>query len=119
MAPRKAKPGDALEYTAGAGGGAYTIGPADESPALINASYSYVTDTPDFWRREYQKYPEHGMRFTGEPAYFKHITEAATHLMEASGTTAKDYNGQSSIKPNTKFPQKVAGQLGFSAEHRT
>ena len=64
----------ALAGMAGAGGGAYILGPAVESLAVINASYSYVTDTPDFWRREYQKYPEHGMRFTGEPAYFKHIT---------------------------------------------
>ena len=92
------------------------VGPAEESLAVINAAYSYVTDTPDFWRREYQKYPEHGMRFTGEPAYFKHITEAATHLMEASGTTAKDYKWAIFHQPNTKFPQRVAGQLGFSME---
>jgi len=44
------------------------IGPAEESLAVINSSYSFVTDTPDFWRREYQRYPEHGQRFTGEPA---------------------------------------------------
>jgi hydroxymethylglutaryl-CoA synthase len=56
------------------------------------------------------------MRFTGEPAYFKHITEAATHLMEASGTTAKDYKWAVFHQPNTKFPQRVAGQLGFSME---
>ena len=56
------------------------------------------------------------MRFTGEPAYFKHITEAATHLMEASGTTAKDYKWAVFHQPNTKFPQRVAAQLGFSTE---
>src|SRR5512147_439743 len=116
MDTAQGKPGDALEYTAGAGGGAYILGPAEESLAVINASYSYVTDTPDFWRREYQKYPEHGMRFTGEPAYFKHITEAGMHLMEASGTTAKDYKWAVFHQPNTKFPQRVAGQLGFSME---
>ena len=116
MDTAQGKPGDALEYTAGAGGGAYIIGPAEESLATINASYSYVTDTPDFWRREYQKYPEHGMRFTGEPAYFKHITEAATHMMEANGTTAKDYKWAVFHQPNTKFPQRVASQLGFSMD---
>src|SRR5512142_324141 len=109
MDTAQGKPGDALEYTAGAGGAAYIVGPAEEALAVINASYSYVTDTPDFWRREYQKYPEHGMRFTGEPAYFKHITEAATHLMEASGTTAKDYKWAIFHQPNTKFPQRVGG----------
>jgi len=116
MDTAQGKPGDALEYTAGAGGGAYIVGPAEESLAVINASYSYVTDTPDFWRREYQKYPEHGMRFTGEPAYFKHITMAATHMMEAMGTTAKDYKWAIFHQPNTKFPQRVAGQLGFTPE---
>jgi hydroxymethylglutaryl-CoA synthase len=119
MDTAQGKPGDALEYTAAAGGGAYLLGPAEESLAIINSAFSYVTDTPDFWRREYQKYPEHGMRFTGEPAYFKHITEAATHLMEASGTTAKDYKWAVFHQPNVKFPQKVAGQLGFSPEQIT
>ncbi|MFN2119369.1 MAG: hydroxymethylglutaryl-CoA synthase [Anaerolineales bacterium] len=114
MDTAQGKPGDALEYTAGAGGAAYIVGPADEALAIINASFSYVTDTPDFWRRPEAKYPEHGMRFTGEPAYFKHIAEAARHLMEAVGTTAKDYKWAVFHQPNTKFPQRVAAQLGFS-----
>jgi hydroxymethylglutaryl-CoA synthase len=116
MDTAQGKPGDALEYTAGAGGAAYIVGPAEESLAVIDSSYSYVTDTPDFWRREYQKYPEHGMRFTGEPAYFKHITEAATALMQAAGTTAKDYKWAVFHQPNTKFPQRVASQLGFNMD---
>src|SRR5512135_1091926 len=82
MDTAQGKPGDALEYTAGAGGAAYLLGPAEESLAIIESTYSYVTDTPDFWRRAYQKYPEHGQRFTGEPAYFKHITEAARTLLD-------------------------------------
>ena len=90
MDTAQGKPGDALEYTAGAGGAAYIVGPAEEALAVINSSYSYVTDTPDFWRRPEAKYPEHGMRFTGEPAYFKHILEAGRRLMDASGITAKD-----------------------------
>jgi hydroxymethylglutaryl-CoA synthase len=116
MDTAQGKPGDALEYTAAAGGAAYIVGPAEESLAVIQAAYSYVTDTPDFWRREYQRYPEHGQRFTGEPAYFKHITEAAKALMEANGTSAKDYKWAVFHQPNTKFPQRVAGMLGFSAE---
>jgi len=116
MDTAQGRPGDALEYTAGAGGAAYLLGPAEESLAVIESSYSYVTDTPDFWRREYQRYPEHGQRFTGEPAYFKHITEAAQTLMQASGTTAADYKYAIFHQPNTKFPQRVAAQLGFNKE---
>jgi len=116
MDTAQGKPGDALEYTAAAGGAAFIIGPAENALTAINASYSYVTDTPDFWRREYQKYPEHGVRFTGEPAYFHHITSAAQTLMEALGTTPKDYKWAVFHQPNTKFPQRVAAQLGFSPE---
>ncbi|RPI33362.1 MAG: hydroxymethylglutaryl-CoA synthase [Chloroflexota bacterium] len=116
MDTAQGKPGDALEYTAGAGGAAYLLGPAEESLAILHGSYSYVTDTPDFWRREYQRYPEHGNRFTGEPAYFKHITEAAKGLMEATGTTPSDYRYAVFHQPNVKFPQKAASMLGFSKE---
>lgn len=116
MDTAQGKPGDALEYTAAAGGAAYILGPAHESLAVINATYSYVTDTPDFWRRAYQKYPEHGQRFTGEPAYFAHITAAARALMDAMGTTASDYHYAVFHQPNTKFPQRAAKILGFTPE---
>jgi hydroxymethylglutaryl-CoA synthase len=110
------RPSDALEYTAGAGGAAFVLGRAEESLAVINATYSYVTDTPDFWRRAHQKYPEHGQRFTGEPAYFTHITEAGKALMEAVGSKAADYRYAVFHQPNTKFPQRVASMLGFKPE---
>ncbi len=116
MDTAQGRPGDALEFTAGAGGAAYLLGPAADSLALIHGSYSFVTDTPDFWRREYQRYPEHGQRFTGEPAYFRHITEAAKGLMQATGTKAQDYTYAIFHQPNTKFPQRVASQLGFTKE---
>ncbi|NMC30808.1 MAG: hydroxymethylglutaryl-CoA synthase [Pelolinea sp.] len=110
------KPGDALEFTAAAGGAAFVIGPAENALATIAASYSYVTDTPDFWRRQHQVYPEHGQRFTGEPAYFKHVTAAAQTMLSQLGTTAADYAFAVFHQPNTKFPQRVARELGFSKE---
>jgi len=116
MDTAQGRPGDALEYTASAGGAAYLLGPADQSLAVIESTYSYVTDTPDFWRRAYQKYPEHGQRFTGEPAYFKHITAAAQAMLEATNTSAQDYRYAVFHQPNTKFPQRAAALLGFSKE---
>jgi len=65
------RPGDALEYTASAGGAAFVIG--RDPLATIDATCSFTTDTPDFWRREGRDYPSHGARFTGEPAYFTHL----------------------------------------------
>jgi hydroxymethylglutaryl-CoA synthase len=110
------RPGDALEYTAGAGSAAYLLGPREESLAYFEASYSYVTDTPDFFRRPYQHYPQHGSRFTGEPAYFKHVLAAARGLMDELGYTAKDFAAAVFHQPNAAFPQRAAKQLGFGRE---
>ena len=106
-------PGDMLEYTAAAGGAAYVIGSKDVA-AEIEGTYSFTTDTPDFWRREGMAYPEHGGRFTGEPAYFKHVTGAARGLLERMGTTPEDYDYAVFHQPNGKFPVRVAKMLGFS-----
>jgi hydroxymethylglutaryl-CoA synthase len=116
MDTSQGRPGDPLEYTAGAGGAAFLIGPAEDSLAVIESAYSFVTDTPDFWRRADQKYPEHGQRFTGEPSYFKHILEAGKEMMAANGMTAEDYQFAVFHQPNTKFPLRVGGKLGFSKE---
>ena len=116
MDTAQGRPGDALEYTAGAGGAAFVMGPAEESLAEIEATYSFVTDTPDFWRRQYAKYPEHGQRFTGEPAYFKHITSAGEAMFNATNTKAEDYTYAVFHQPNTKFPQRAGQMLGFKPE---
>lgn len=116
MDTAQGQPGDALEYTAASGGAAYILGPAEESLAEIEASYSYVSDTPDFWRRAEQKYPQHGQRFTGEPAYFKHVTEAGSRMLKELGATAADYAFAVFHQPNTKFPQRAASLLGFTDE---
>ncbi len=106
-------PGDALEYSASAGGAAFIIG-REKVIARIERTLSYTTDTPDFWRREGQRYPSHGGRFTGEPAYFRHVGECARRMMEAVGTTPKDYAYVVFHQPNGKFPQRIGRQLGFS-----
>lgn len=116
MDTAQARPGDALEYTAAAGGAAFIIGPAAESVAVFQGSYSYVTDTPDFWRRARQIYPSHGDRFTGEPAYFAHVVSAGQRLMEMMGTTADDYRWAVFHQPNVKFPMRAGQVLGFAPE---
>ncbi|WMW26319.1 hydroxymethylglutaryl-CoA synthase [Methanolobus sediminis] len=110
-------PGDALEYTAAAGGVAYVIGNKEsELVAIIEDTYSFTTDTPDFWRREGMPYPEHGGRFTGEPGYFKHVTNAAKGLLNKLGTKPEDYDYAVFHQPNGKFPSRAAKMLGFSKE---
>ncbi len=116
MDTAQGRPGDALEYTAASGGAAFLLGPAEESVAVYQGSYSFVTDTPDFWRRAEQTYPSHGDRFTGEPAYFNHTLSAASKLLELMGTTAADYTYAVFHQPNVKFPMRAAQQLGFTQD---
>src|SRR5512143_1706654 len=116
MDTAQGRPGDALEYTAAAGGAAYLVGPADESLAVYEATYSFVTDTPDFWRRPGEMYPSHGDRFTGEPAYFRHITSAAETMLEELKAKPSDFDYVVFHQPNVKFPERAASLLGFTPE---
>jgi len=109
----QAAPGDALEFSASAGGGAFIIG-KENVIASINSTKSYTTDTPDFWRRAERKYPAHGGRFTGGPAYFKHITNSSINLMNKINSKPEDYDYAIFHQPNGKFPVSVAKKLGFS-----
>lgn len=109
------RPGDALEYTASAGGAAFIIG-NDNVVAEIIDTYSFTTDTPDFWRREGEEYPKHGARFTGKPAYFKHVTSAAKGIMEKNNKTVDDFDYVVFHQPNGKFPLAAAKMLGIPEE---
>ena len=111
------RPGDELEYTAAAGGAAFIISKASDGVlAEIEASNSYVTDTPDFWRRSGEKYPRHLYRFTGEPAYFHHIITSVRQFFEEYGYEPSDFKYVIFHQPNAKYPQRVAKMLGFSKE---
>jgi hydroxymethylglutaryl-CoA synthase len=108
-------PGDALEYSASAGGAAFIMG-RDKVVAEILHTHSYTSDTPDFWRREGEDYPRHGGRFTGDPAYFKHIMGAAKALLEKARMSPKDFRFAVFHMPNGKFPMEVGKRLGFTKE---
>jgi hydroxymethylglutaryl-CoA synthase len=109
------RPGDALEYSAAAGGAAYLIG--TENPlATIEETASFTTDTPDFWRREGEDFPSHGARFTGEPAYFRHVSEGANLLFKKTNTTIDDYDYFVFHMPNGKFPMAIGKQIGVPKE---
>jgi hydroxymethylglutaryl-CoA synthase len=108
-------PSDALEYTASAGGAAYVIG-KDNTLADFEGTYSFTTDTPDFYRREGKPYPRHGGRFTGEPAYFKHVLSAAKGIFEKMGTDASYYDHAVFHQPNGKFYIRAARKLGFNED---
>ena len=108
-------PADALEFSASAGGSAFIFGKENILAELL-FTHSYTTDTPDFWRREGAFYPHHGGRFTGEPAYFKHIQGAGKTILEKSGYKPSDFKYAIFHMPNGKFPLTVGKKLGFTDE---
>jgi hydroxymethylglutaryl-CoA synthase len=107
------RPRDPLEYTAAAGAAAFVLGgKGDGVVGEIEASVSYVSDTPDFWRRSHERYPSHGHRFTAAPAYFHHIV-SSVKLLQEEGYSLSDFNYVVFHQPNTKFPLVVAKMLGI------
>jgi hydroxymethylglutaryl-CoA synthase len=108
------RPGDALEFTAACGSAAFVLG--SDPIAILEDTYSFTSDTSDFWRRDLRKYPGHGARFTGDPAYFRHVISAANGLMERLGSSPNDYDWVVLHMPNAKFPVKAAKMIGFDLE---
>ena len=106
-------PGDALEYSAAAGGAAFLMGKKDVV-ASIDCQFSYMSDTPDFWRREYMHYPRHGGRFTGDLAYFKHVRGGVEGILKKAKMKPKDFQYVVFHQPNGKFPVRMAKDLGFT-----
>ncbi|MCD6489031.1 MAG: hydroxymethylglutaryl-CoA synthase [Desulfurococcales archaeon] len=112
----QANPGDILEFTASSAAAAFIVGLSKEAVAVFEASYTYVTDTPDFWRRAYIPYPLHGEAFTGQPAYFHHIESAVRGLFKKTGLKPDDFDYAIFHQPNGTFPLRVAKRLGFPKE---
>lgn len=110
----QAKPGDILEYTAASGAAAFILGPKKEAGASLDYTYSFSSDTPDFWRRQGSKTPEHLGRFTGEPSYFKHTESATKALLNKTGYKMSDFSHVVFHMPNAKFPKKAAMRLKVS-----
>jgi len=108
-------PGGELDLFVGYGGAAYIFGKQDVI-AEFEGWYSCTSDTPDFWRRDGQQFPMHGGRFTGDPAYFKHVRKASSKLMDKLGLKASDIDYFVAHQPNPQFPVKVAKELGFKPE---
>ena len=111
----QAAPGDPLDYTVGAGAAAYLFGRRDVI-ATLDHYVSYTSDTPDFYRREGEKYPRHGGRFTGEPAYFKHVLTAMKAVLKRSDMTPEDIDYLVTHSPNGAFPLRVASAVGFDQD---
>lgn len=107
-------PGDILEYTASAGAASLIVGSKKEEViAELEEMHSVSSDTPDFWRRNLQRYPSHAERFTGMPAYFKHLAQCTKILMKKAKVTIDNIEHVAFHTPNGKFPLRAGEILKF------
>ncbi len=114
----QSRPSDVLEYTAGSASAAFILG-KNEIIAEILDFTSYSSDTPDFWRRDTEKFPSHAGRFTGAPAYFSHVIGASEKLLKQIKMKPEDFDHVVFHMPNAKFPREVAKKLGFVPKQLT
>ncbi len=113
----QAEPGDILEYSAAAGSAAFILSNDNNAWCVtVEQTLSISTDTPDFWRRSLQAYPQHAGRFTAKPAYFAHVAQSTKVLCDAHDITPADIDYVIFHQPNGKFPVLAGRMLGFSAE---
>jgi len=109
----QSKPGDVLEYTASSAAAAFVLGEEHVIAQIIDFT-SYSSDTPDFWRKDTERFPSHGGRFTGEPAYFAHVVGASERMFKKTNMKASDFDFAVFHMPNVKFPKEAARRLGFT-----
>ncbi|MCL4365867.1 hydroxymethylglutaryl-CoA synthase [Patescibacteria group bacterium] len=109
----QSKPSDVLEYTAGSAAASFILGKRNTLANILDFS-SFSSDTPDFWRRDTEKFPSHGGRFTGEPSYFTHVYGASKLLLEKTKLKPQDFSFAIFHMPNGKFPKEAAKKLGFT-----
>lgn len=111
----QARPADVLEYTAASAAAAFILGKENVIAKLVDFT-SFSSNTPDFWRRDGQKYPSHAGRFTGEPAYFTHVLSASKNILDKTKMKPSDFDYAVFHMPNGKFPAEAAKRLGFTTE---
>ena len=109
----QSRPSDVLEYTASSASAAFILGKTNTIANILDFT-SFSSDTPDFWRRDNEKFPSHAGRFTGSPAYFAHVSQASQKLLKKANMKPGDFDYAVFHMPNAKFPKEVAKRLGFS-----
>lgn len=120
----QSKPADVLEYTASSAAAAFLLGKntvlgKNNTIANIVDFTSYSSDTPDFWRKDSEKFPSHAGRFTGSPSYFAHVMGASQKLLKQTKMKPEDFDHVIFHMPNAKFPKEASYKLGFSPKQLT
>jgi len=109
----QSRPSDVLEYTAGSASAAFVLGKNNTIADILDFT-SFSSDTPDFYRKDTEKFPSHAGRFTGNPSYFAHVLGASQKMLKVSHMKPSDFDYAVFHMPNAKFPKEAAKKLGFT-----
>jgi hydroxymethylglutaryl-CoA synthase len=106
----QAKRGDPLEYSAGAGAGAFVMGKTD-LVATVEDVAPYSSLFMDFWRREGAPVPKHFGRTTVE-AYKAHIIGAISNLFaKHPELSLSEFDAITFHQPSGYLPMKTCSAL--------
>ncbi len=104
----QAERGDPLEYSAGAGAGAFVLGKTDLI-ATIEDVAPYSSLFMDFWRREESPVPKHFGRTTVE-AYKSHVIGAIANLFRKHpDLSLSEFDAITFHQPSGYLPMKTCG----------
>ncbi len=111
------EPGNPMEYTASAGAAAFVVG-KEKVLATLDATASYSSDTPDYWRLDGDRYIMWGgqaMTSTdvGMPTHMGGAIEA---VLEKTGLKADDIAAIAIQQRDGTSPYNLARGLGFEKE---
>ena len=114
----RVREGDQLDVGAGAGSASLILGKEDVI-AKVDGLESFTTDTPDQWWSDDARYPTTSGRFQGEPAYFKHIVNAAKILMIRKDLKSDDLDHVILHHPTLSFAMRAARKLDIDRSKLT
>lgn len=105
-----------LEYTAGAGAAAIILA-RDGGLAEVESTYSYATETADFFRLDGDRYIKRGVSPEEEAiGYHNHLLEATGRFLARLGAKPQDFQYLAIQQPSVVAPLEVARALGFRKE---
>lgn len=104
---------DALANFVAPGAAALLLGRENVIAEIVDL-VSFVTDTPDFWRKQDQDSPEHAGRFTVGCGYEPHLEIVCQQMLAKHSLSVSDFDFVVMHQPNADTPLRLARKLGFT-----
>lgn len=114
---RHIPPHDPKEYAASCGAGAFVIG-KERVLVEIEGMFSWMTQTPEFYRLDGERYIKHAANENEEPVvgYGRHVKNAVQGYLKKFSRQPRDFAYVALSEPDGQLPLEVGKEMGFSEE---